>query len=159
SEVTKWVPYNKGGSFRKWYGNYDYVVNWNNNGYEIKNFKNHKGKQRSVIRNPKFYFNESITWSDVTSVQFSMRYRDSGSIHDVTGMSAFANNKLELNRLLGLMNTKVANYVFSILNPTLHLQIGDFSNFPVIRSTDREQSILELVEKSINISKMDWDSY
>ncbi|WP_158682812.1 BREX-1 system adenine-specific DNA-methyltransferase PglX [Lactobacillus sp. CBA3606] len=63
----KWFPCNKGGAYRKWYGNYDYVVNWENDGYEIRNFNWPNGKQRSVIRNPSYYFREAITWSDITS--------------------------------------------------------------------------------------------
>ncbi|AUI70714.1 BREX-1 system adenine-specific DNA-methyltransferase PglX [Companilactobacillus alimentarius] len=107
----KWFPYNKGGSYRKWYGNYDYVVNWENDGYEVRNFKWSNGKIRSVTRNPDYYFHEAITWSDITSGNFSIRYRFPGSINDVTGMSAFSNNKIKLFDLLGLMNSSVGNYI------------------------------------------------
>src|SRR5699024_7214008 len=123
-------PYNKGGERRQWYGNYDYVLNWENDGYEIRNFKDSKGKQRSVIRNPNYYFKESITWSLITSGGFSIRFRIKGSIHDVSGMSAFSNDEIKLKYVLGLMSTKIANYIFKMLNPTLNLQIGDFNNFP-----------------------------
>jgi hypothetical protein len=157
-KTTKWVPYNKGGAYRKWYGNYDYVINWENDGFEIRNFKDSNGKQRSVIRNPKFYFKEAITWSDITSGGFSLRYREYGSIHDVTGMSAFSRNLEELKFLLGLMNTKLADFIFSILNPTLHLQIGNFCNFPVISNGDLKSEIVEKVNECIDLCKNDWNS-
>ncbi len=154
---AKWFPYNKGGARRQWYGNYDYVVNWENDGFEIRNFKDGNGKQRSVVRNPKFYFREAITWSLITSGGFSIRYREPGSIHDVAGMSAFANNHDRLMYILGLMNTKIANYVFKMLNPTINLQIGDFNNFPVLLTNN--ERILELVKENIDTSKEEWNSY
>ncbi|EGP4999110.1 BREX-1 system adenine-specific DNA-methyltransferase PglX, partial [Enterococcus faecium] len=113
----KWFPYNKGGSFRRWYGNYDYIVNWENDGQEIRNFVDNNGKVRSRPQNTEFYFKESITWSDVTSGAFSMRYRPSGSIFDSTGHSAFTENKSDQLYLLGLLNSPIANYIFNILNP------------------------------------------
>lgn len=154
---AKWFPYNKGGERRQWYGNYDYVVNWENDGFEIRNFKDDRGKQRSVIRNPRFYFKEAMTWSLITSGGFSIRYREVGSIHDVSGMSAFTYDHDRLMYLLGLMSTKVANYVFKMLNPTINLQIGDFNNFPVLLS-DNER-VIELVEENISIAKQEWNSY
>ncbi|MCM3342061.1 BREX-1 system adenine-specific DNA-methyltransferase PglX [Paenibacillus sp. MER TA 81-3] len=155
----KWVPYNKGGERRQWYGNYDYVVNWENDGFEIRNFKDNKGKQRSAVRSPQFYFKEAITWSDITSGGFSIRYRTAGSIHDVTGMSAFTENRMLLLYLLGLMSTKIADYVFKILNPTIHLQIGNFSNFPVLSQNQISERVILIIEECIRLSQNDWDSF
>ncbi|MEK5488199.1 BREX-1 system adenine-specific DNA-methyltransferase PglX [Lysinibacillus sp. FSL M8-0355] len=155
----KWVPYNKGGERRQWYGNYDYVVNWENDGEEIKNFKNEKGKLRSVVRSPQYYFKEAITWSDVTSGGFSIRYRSKGSIHDVSGMSAFTNDTRKMKYLLGLMATKISNYIFKMLNPTIHLQIGDFSNFPVLYEEEVVNKVIQLVDNNLNIAKTEWDSF
>ena len=154
---AKWFPYNKGGPRRQWYGNYDYIVNWENDGFEIRNFKDASGKLRSRPQNTDYYFKEAITWSLITSGGFSIRYREAGSIHDVAGMSAFSNNHNKLMYLLGLMSTKISNYVFKILNPTINLQVGDFNNFPVL-STD-SKPIINIVEKSIDISKQDWNSF
>ena len=151
----KWFPYNKGGSFRRWYGNYDYVVNWENDGYEIRHFVDDKGKQRSVIRNPKFYFKEAITWSDITSSQFSLRYRTSGSVHDVKGMEAFDETGENLYYILGVLNTKVGNYIFKLLNPTISLQIGNFQSFPVLfQNKEKTETI---ANHSIKLTKDDWD--
>ncbi|MBC3804625.1 BREX-1 system adenine-specific DNA-methyltransferase PglX [Acetobacterium fimetarium] len=154
----KWFPYNKGGVRRQWYGNYDYVVNWENDGKEIRNFKDNKGKVRSRPQNTDFYFRESITWSLITSGGFSIRYRKIGSIHDVAGMSAFSEDHELILYILGLLSTKIANYVFKMLNPTINLQIGDFNNFPVIR-TGNKMIILDIVRRNISISQTDWDSF
>lgn len=154
----KWVPYNKGGQYRKWYGNYDYVVNWENSGNEIKNFRDGSGKQRSIIRNPEYQFRECITWGLISAVGFSMRYRNSGGINDVSGMSAFDNGKIDPRYILGLMNTPVAEYIFSILNPTINVQVGDFKNFPVLMpDVDKQKKILKIVDENIKLSKIDWD--
>jgi hypothetical protein len=155
----KWFPYNKGGAFRRWYGNYDHVVNWENNGHEIRNFVDDKGKQRSVVRNPNFYFKEAITWSDVTSGNFSMRYRDEGSIFDSTGHSAFTDSISDAFYLLGLLNTPVGNYTFKILNPTIHMHIGYVSLFPVIANLEYKEKVIKLVRENVQICKTNWFSY
>ncbi|WGN88967.1 hypothetical protein [Ligilactobacillus faecis] len=152
----KWFPYNKGGSFRRWYGNYDYVVNWENDGYEIKHFVDDKGKQRSVVRNPSYYFKEAITWSDVTSSNFSLRYRSLGSIHDVKGMEAFEEAGKNLYYILGVLNTKIGNYIFKLLNPTISLQIGNFQSFPMIIHNKKQTETI--ARKNVLLSKCDWDS-
>ena len=157
----KWVPYNKGGSRRQWYGNYDYVVDWSNNGKEIKDNVMNKYTYLSspdfVVKNTDFYFREAITWSLIASNGFSIRYRTPGSIHDVSGMSAFSDNRNLLMYILGLMSTKIANHIFKMLNPTINLQIGDFNNFPVI--TTEHADIPRIVNDSIKIAKEDWDSF
>ncbi len=159
SNGYKWYPYNKGGERRQWYGNYDYVVNWGNNGNEIRNFKDSNGKLRSVVRNPIYYFKEAITWSLITSGGFSIRYRESGSIHDVTGMEAFSEDSLRLKFILGLMSTKISNYIFNILNSTMALQVGDFNNFPVIENERIKPKVLSIVDDCIKISKYDWNTF
>jgi hypothetical protein len=154
----KWFPYNKGGSFRRWYGNYDYVVNWENNGHEIRNFVDDKGKQRSRPQNTDYYYREAITWSDITSSKFSLRYRNSGSIHDVKGMEAFDSFQNEnLFYLLGLMNTHVGNYIFKLLNPTISLQIGNFQSFPVL--IHKKEHTEKIAADNVKNSKEDFDCF
>ncbi|MCH3996391.1 MAG: BREX-1 system adenine-specific DNA-methyltransferase PglX [Lactobacillus amylovorus] len=153
----KWFPYNKGGSYRKWYGNYDYVVNWQNDGYEIRHFADDKGKIRSRPQNTEFYFKEAVTWSDVNSGTFSLRYRSKGSIHDVKGMSAFSKDNNLLFKILALLNAKIGNYVFKMINPTISLQIGNFVNFPFINY--KNESLIELVKSNIKLGKQDWDAF
>ena len=143
----KWFPYNKGGEKRKWYGNQEYLVNWENNGYEIKNFKN------SVVRNPGYYFKESISWTDITSSGNSFRFYPKGFIYDVTGMSYFIENE-KILELLGVLNNNLISKITKILNPTLHLQIGDIVKIPYFKIENSNN----LVQQNINIAKEEWDS-
>ncbi|MDU4278376.1 MAG: BREX-1 system adenine-specific DNA-methyltransferase PglX [Finegoldia magna] len=155
----KWIPYNKGGQRRQWYGNYDYLVNWEKDGFEIRNFVDKNGKLRSRPQNRDSYFKEAITWGLITSGGFSIRYRSYGGIHDVSGMSAFFNGSLDLYYGLGLMSTKLSDFIFKMLNPTINLQVGDFKNFPVIIHKTKINIVDELVKENIGISKSDWDSF
>ena len=155
----KWYPYNKGGERRQWYGNYDYLVNWKNNGNEIRNFKDGNGKLRSRPQNTEYYFREAVTWSDITSGRFAIRYRKKGSIHDVKGMSAFSTDNIKLKYILGIMGTKISDYVFKILNPTISLQIGNFSDFPVIENEQIKPKVISIVDDCIKISKYDWNTF
>ncbi len=132
------------------------MVNWQNDGYEIKHFTWTNGKQRSVVRNPEYYFKEAVTWSDVNSGRFSLRYREPGSIHDVKGMSAFSEDHDKLLYLLGLLNTKIGNYVFKMINPTISLQIGNFVVFPVLNSS---REITSKVSNNILMEKQDWNNH
>lgn len=154
----KWFPYNKGGAFRRWYGNRDYVVNWENDGYEIKNFKDDKGKVRSRPQNLKYYFSPAITWSDVTSGSFSGRYVEQGFMFDIKGSSGFPKVE-ELPYVLGLLNSKVAQAFIKILNPTMTTQVGDMTRIPVKISSTYFDEISELVNQCIKLSKEDWDSF
>lgn len=148
----KWFPYNKGGQFRRWYGNIDYVVNWENDGCELKQFR------RAVIRNPMYFFRKSGTWSDITSSVNAFRYRPQGSLFDVTGMSFFSDSYLLY--LIALCNSKVVASILTIVAPTMHCQCGDVANIPVILVEERKKQLIELSTKNnIEISKEDWDSF
>lgn len=156
----KWVPCNKGGKRRQWYGNYDYLVNWENDGFEIKNFVDGRGKQKSVVRNPDYYFKEAITWGLITSGGFNIRYRTHGGIHEMSGMSAFSSNEKRLKEILGVLSTPIADYIFKILNPTINLSAGPFQNFPIIDfNEENKERMIDLVDENIDIAKNDWDSY
>ena len=142
----KWFPYNKGGEFRKWYGNQEYLVNWENDGYEIKNFKN------AVVRNPSYYFKESVTCSAISSSQNSIRYCPNGSIFDVNLRVYFLERDKNL-KLLSILNSKIFQKFGEILSPTLALNANDLDRIPVIFNSDTN-----LVEENISISKEEWDS-
>ena len=150
----KWFPYNKGGEFRKWYGNQEYLVNWENDGYEIKNFYDEKGKLRSRPQNTEYYFKESISWGLITSAGSSFRYFPKGFVYDVSGMSYF----LEKNQFnyLGILNTKIYSDLTKIINPTINLQIGDILVLPATEIKNEKFNIL--VQQNISISKEEWDS-
>jgi hypothetical protein len=149
----KWYPYNKGGEYRKWYGNNDYVINWKNDGRELKSFKS------AVLRNPNYYFKECISWSLISSSSIAFRYKPVGSLFDVAGMSCFQLSSVSLKYLLGMNNTHVINIFMSILAPTINYQVGNISNIPVIFDSKKQAKIEDLVEKNIFISKIDWDSF
>ena len=151
----KWFPYNKGGNQRRWYGNQEFIVNWENDGYEIKNFKDENGKVRSRPQNTQYYFNPSISWSDISSSSNSFKIYPKGFIFDVCGMSCFeVPNKINL---LGVLNTKFYAFLSHILNPTMHFQIGNFKQLPYLEIPLEDFD--HLVNKNISISKQDWDSH
>ncbi len=146
---VKWVPYNKGGGFRRWYGNQEYVINWENNGKEVKTFKG------SNIRAENSYFEEGLTWTRISSAYFAVRYSPPGFIFDAAGSSLFMNREgFAIELALGFLNSKVSTEILKIFNPTLTFNIGDIANLPLINIQD---SIL-IVEKSVQISKIEWNS-
>lgn len=154
----KWFPYNKGGDKRKWYGNQEYLVNWENNGYEIKNFYDNKGKLRSRPQNTEYYFKESISWSKINSGNFSMRFFPKSFIFADAGMSIFIKDNKEI---LGLCNSKVLNLCLGLLSPTLNFEVGHISKLP-IKETENlkiKDNIDNLVQQNINIAKEEWDSH
>lgn len=155
---VKWFPYNKGGEFRKWYGNNDYVVNWENDGYEIKNVKDENGKLRSRPQNTDYYFKKSITWSLISSSNIAFRSKPFGHIFDVAGMSYFPKDE-DYYYLLGFNNTKIVRHIMKFIAPTLNFQVGDIAKIPIIFSDKYKEKINALVEENISISKEDWDSF
>lgn len=158
NKEKKWFPMNKGGEYRKWYGNCEYVVNWENDGFEIKNFKDEKGKLRSRPQNLDYMFRESISWSMVTSGAFSMRYYPNYFTANVAGVSCYPTPDI-LNYLLALLNTKMAASLTKMLNPTLNSNAGDIEKIPVIVDKELEAPIGTKTDSCISLSKEDWDSY
>lgn len=154
----KWFPYNKGGEFRKWYGNNDYIINWENNGWEIKHFTDDEGKLRSRPQNTDTYFHESITWSKISSGTIAFRYKPAGHIYDVAGTSIFADTVM-LYYLAGFCNSCVAVKFAQMLSPTVNYEVGHISNFPVAFSDNLIGTVTEIVNQCILISKNDWDTY
>ena len=148
----KWFPYNKGGAFRKWYGNQDYLINWENDGEEIKDFPG------SVIRNPNTYFHECISWSKVTAGGIAFRKFPVGFIYDVAGTSLFFKNNENNNYIIALLNSAVTKHILSILSPTLNYEVGQISTIPVVQKYDN-LTIFELAKTNIAISKQDWDAH
>jgi len=155
----KWFPYNKGGDIRKWYGNNEYVVNWENDGFEIKNFKDKTGKLKSRPQNTQFYFRKGITWSFVSSRNFGVRIFPDGFLFDVGGSSVFPKEQ-DIFYLTALLCSKLTMEFLKIQNPTLNFQVGNVSNIPVIRTDNLDlfNKINDLCQKCISISKDDWDA-
>lgn len=147
----KWFPYNKGGAFRKWYGNQTFVVNWENDGIDIRNFKG------SVIRNPNTYFKESISWSKISAGSIAFRQFPSGFIYDVAGTSLFPYDYAHKYFYIGAVNSVVTKYILSILSPTLNFEVGQISILPM--SQNYCSKVEDLAKSTISISKQDWDAH
>lgn len=151
----KWFPHNKGGSFRRWYGNNEYLINWERGGYEIKEFK------QSVIRNPNFYFKSGYTWSDLTTGLFGSRKVEEGYIFDTTGPTMFIKDKNNEDYIFGYINSKVFQEFLNISCQGLHYSNGVISNLPIVYTNKKQmkKSIKDIVTQSIKISQIDWNSF
>ena len=153
---AKWFPYNKGGEYRKWYGNNDCIVNWENQGNEI--FNHAKADKRNVQDYPlELKFIPSVSWSLVTSGQPAFRYKVY-NLSDIAGMSFFTKEP-SLTLLLGFCNSKIALEILRILAPTINFQAGDIGRLPIVEYGDQAEGICNLVSSNIALSKDDWDSY
>ncbi len=147
---AKWFPYNKGGSFRKWFGNQYYVINWENNGRELKSFK------KSVLRNQQYAFREGITWTLLSSSCFGVRITEANSLFDTNGKSMFP-EKNNLKYIMALLSSKIAFEFLRILNPTMAFQVGDLSRIPIMISEEKKAEIEKLSDECLSLSKQDWD--
>lgn len=148
----KWFPHIKGGSFRKWYGNCEYVLNWENDGKELFD-----ERPKATIRNPDYFYLMSVSWSDVVTGPLSFRYYKEGFCFDAAANSAFPRSTWSAVQLLALCNNCLVKKLAPILNPTMHFKIGDFEAIPnaVRNDLHLEKEIFSLIE----VSKADWDSY
>ena len=150
-DIRKWYPYNKGGEFRKWYGNNEYVVNWYKDGIELK------GDKKAVLRNPNYYFKSCFSWSLISSSVAAFRYKPQGHLFDVAGMSCFTNKNFYY--LLALCNTNIVMEILKVIAPTINYQCGDIANIPVIVDDAKLEKVEDNVKKNIYVSKSDWDSF
>lgn len=146
-----WYPVTKGGKYRKWYGNKDYLINWKNNGFEIKNSPGFE------LRNESFFFQEGLTWGDVSSGDFSMRYHDEKGLFEGRGPMAFAD---EYEYILGFMNSNIAKAFLKLFCPTLTYNVGDVVKVPLshIPSHIKEKIIIN-TKRIIELTKDDYNSY
>lgn len=153
----KWFPCNKGGAFRKWYGNNEYVVNWENNGFEICNFRDENGKLKSRPQNLQYMLKEGITYTNISLSSFGARYSPAGFIYDAAGSGIFCEDNSMINYVLGFLTSAVAASITKITSPTMSFEVGQISTLPFIYNPQDE--INKLVDKSIELSKEDWDSF
>lgn len=155
----KWFPFAKGGEQRRWYGNNDTVVNWENDGFEIQNFKDEKtGRIRSHNYNLDYIFNSALTWTVIGTDKTSFRFCPIGFLYSNSGYGMFCNDEQLKKFLLGFMNSKIAASLLQILSPSMGFESGYLRKLPLIRS-DKQSDVVNLVEESIAISKTDWDSF
>ena len=160
SDGSKWYPHLKGGPYRRWYGNYDYVVNWENNGEEILQLATKLyGTPTRTAKSIEKYFLPGFTWSDVSTGLFSIRKTFSGCIFDTTAptISTKNNNGTPSNELLGFLNTKVAQKMLSLLAPTIHYNCGSIALMPVYYINN--STVKNMVDECVSMSKEDWDSF
>lgn len=149
----KWIPINKGGEYRKWYGNNTFVIDWYNNGSRIKAFAG------SVIRNEKYYFKKSLTWTMISSACLGIRYSEQGKIFEGAGPSLFPFKDENTLYILALLSTKLGIEIINIFNPTMNININDIGNFPVVVSTEDKPKVDTLATRNIDFARADWDSF
>ena len=147
----KWFPYNKGGSYRKWYGNNEYVVNFYNFGEDIK--QTGKGS----FSNSDYYFSKGLTWSRISSRYFGVRYHDNGFIIGDAGPSVIVINDNYIFYMLGILLSQFSLRIISSLNESMTFQVGDLNRIPILVKEEKKKEIEELVKLNIEISKKDWD--
>ena len=149
----RWFPYNKGGSFRKWYGNNEYVLNWLDDGADVKAYGH------LVPRSLKYQFMKSISWSKISSSVASFKVKDTGTMFDVAGLSLFPNNSQNFYYLLALCNSIYSQKCLTFLSPTLNYETGHVSSIPVIINENQHSRVDSLSIACVQLSKSDWDSY
>ncbi len=151
--TAKWIYHTKGGDYRKWYGNKNELLNYENDGEELKNFP---GSSLSGSDN---YFEDCITYNRISSAKTSFRYAGKNSIPNMAGLAIYLDDNANRNYLLGWLNTSIVCKLLSIINPTLNFPPGTIAKLPVIIDRERKPIIDELVEENIALSKADWDSF
>ena len=156
---VKWIPYNKGGDFRKWYGNQDYVLNWQHDGDEAKAYAVSLYKcVTRTIKNIPYFYRETISWSKISSGSIAFRYYPDGFIFDVAGCCIYCKN-IDILGLLGLVNSKVAKYFLNALSPTINFEAGHVNSIPIVNIGDGDENSSVLTKSCISTAKKDWDSY
>ena len=157
--IYRWFPYNKGGDYRRWYGNNDYVVNWENDGLLLRTTTNDKGKIPAHAFNLDYIFQEQISWSSLSSKTFSARLSSNHGLFDASGSFAAVPENSRMI-MLGFLNSNVVNYLLGLINPTLNFQKGNVDSLPLVTvNKSIKQNINSLVTQNINLSSNDWNVY
>ena len=155
--MAKWFPCNKGGTYRKWFGNQEYIVNWENDGFEIKNYRDEKGKLLSRPQNLDYNFREGLTWSSISSGPISLRYSGNNMMFESKGSGCFAGEKVNLYCLQAFLNSIVGMYYIHALAPTLDYSEGALLKLPYDIRTHK--NISEVALDNITICKDDWNAF
>ena len=157
---NKWFRLNKGGGFRRWYGNYFYVIDWENNGSRIKNLRDKNGKARATLRSIEYNFQTAITMSRIVTGTTSFRYLPNGFITEGASNNIFIEDKWDIDRyyLLAFLNSKPCDYILHIFNPTINIMPEDLRKLPLVDYSEKS-SLANIVKDCIEICKIDWDSF
>lgn len=156
----KWFPYNKGGEFRKWYGNIEYVINYENDGYEVKEYaaKLYQSPSRT-IKSMSEYFKNCISWSKISSGSIAFRYYPNGFIFDVAGCCIFYEDRQIMFYDFGFLNSSVSKSILEVISPTLNYEAGHIATLPIIREANQILKVNRLVKNNIEIARCDWNSF
>ena len=157
NKAAKWFPCNKGGSYRKWFGNQEYIVNWENDGFRIKNYRDEKGKLLSRPQNLDYNFREGLTWSSISSGSISLRYSGNNMMFESKGSGCFARNDIDIYCLQAFLNSVVGMYYIHVLAPTLDYSEGALLKLPYAIKTHND--ISELALDNIAICKKEWNTF
>ena len=156
----KWYPYNKGGEFRKWYGNIEYVINYEDDGFEVKEYAKSLYKTPTrTIKSMSEYFKRCLSWSKISSGNIAFRYYPKGFVFDVAGCCIFYKNSEMMLYSFGFINSKVTISILNAISPTINYEVGHIASLPIIENDENKESIINTVNNNIQISKTDWDSY
>lgn len=153
----RWFPHNKGGEFRKWYGNDEYVVNWYSDGEAIKTYRNAQLQLASRPQNQECYFKECITWSKISSGNLAFRFKPIGNIFNEVA-PAFFTNRTTMFRLEAFLNSAVCKQIATIISPTLDFQVGQVASYPIFSEVLSKKNE-KFVEENTYLSQCDWDSF
>lgn len=153
SKAKKWYPCNKGGGYRKWYGNNDYVIDWENDGQHIRNFK------KASVGNNRHRFDEGITFTTITSAERTFRYSPEGYLYDMAGPTFFVHNKKLMYYILAAFSSKLGYHFLSAINPGVSLKLGEVNNFPIIVENQELGQVDFLSKENVTMCKDDWDSF
>lgn len=149
----KWIPQPKGGGFRKWYGNFEYIVNYKNNGHAIRSYDG-----TGMLTNSKYYFLKGITWSHTTSGSYAARFLPNGYIFNVEAPTFYPNAGTDLLFVLANLNSKITNYLWAYINQTFHYLAGDVEKLP-IKYQNGNKHVNNIAQSNISISREDWDAF
>lgn len=156
----KWFPYNKGGEYRKWYGNAEYVVNYEKDGLELKKYAESLYKTYSrTIKSESMYFRDCLSWSKISSGTVSFRYYPSGFVFDVAGCCIYYDDKQKMKYDFGFINSCIAKKILETISPTINYEAGHIASLPVIYNEDEDNEEAQKVNQCIELSKQDWDSF
>ncbi len=154
----KWFPYSNGGAYRKWFGNLEDVVNWQDDGHVLQHDLHESGRVRAVNLNLDYIFGEGLTWTSIGSGEFSCRLLPAGSLFSSAANSLFC-NRSSLESILALLNSNVFSHLSKAINPTLNTNPGDADRIPLVGSILLNKEIIENVIELIALSKKDWDDF
>ena len=156
----KWFPYTKGGNYRKWYGNNDYMVNWENDGLEIKNnIDKATGRIRSHNYNGEYALKEGFTWTAISTSVTSFRYVEGGFLFDSAGSMGFAYSRENLKYIIANLNSKIAEEAFRFISPTIKFMPGQVASIPCNVDYGKRDEVTSIADELIAFSKSDWDSF